>query len=948
MGTLSALLATAVVASPVPSPPPAEVVKPINQLLVRGKYAQGLREALALAARAEREGQVSLQARSLLVASDALYYLNRQPETRPYMERALALYESIGDQEGIGRAYYSLSFLYERTDPQRMIRLLETARPYAERSGDKKLQMFVHNGLGNAKFALSRATEALGHYRESVRVARELKEDHSLAVALSNVGLMEEHRARYAEAEAALEEARALHDKFGPSIQAGQVLVNLGLIRRSRGEPEAAMELYERGLAIYEQFGYRRYLSGPMTSVAELHEELGDPEQAVAMRRRALRIAQDADDTIHSVALLCLLARDADVQGRAREADELLDDAARRAAAHGDPGLRRDVALTRSRLALRRGDGRAALVSAEEAARLAPGGEDPQAEGLADHQRAEALSALGRPAEAAAAWQRAIARYEGTATSRHLHVWHGRLARVEAGLGHDERARFHYEESLRRTEDLDRALAVDRFRLSLFDEVADVHREYACWLAARGEGERAWQVLEQGRTRELRLRLARGGRPTELTAEEREAMARLSLLQRRLREEPLERDERRTLARTVAQAEDEYEQARRRAQRGRASARGDNLPPLEFPGDVTVVEYALTAERLLVLSRRDGVTRARLADARGLADRVRALRAAAADAGRPFTADAEAHALGRLLLGPETEGQRAGRLVLVPDDVLHTLPFALLRTADGGYLADERVISIVPSLGAWYELRSRSSAPPRTIAVMANTRFVDGSGEAERPRLAAAAREARDVAARARDPLLLLDATEAQLKREPLGEFQALHFATHVEIDETRPERSRIVLAAGENEDGFLQAREIERMSLPCLLAVVSGCRSGQGRIVAGEGVVGLSHAFYSAGARSLLMSLWDVSDESAALAMRLFYEALPGRSPAEALQIAQRGLRRSRRFDHPAYWAAFFVSGDADQRLDLGVRWPWWAHLSWLLPALVLGVVLLARRHPR
>jgi CHAT domain-containing protein len=228
---------------------------------------------------------------------------------------------------------------------------------------------------------------------------------------------------------------------------------------------------------------------------------------------------------------------------------------------------------------------------------------------------------------------------------------------------------------------------------------------------------------------------------------------------------------------------------------------------------------------------------------------------------------------------------------------------------------------------------------------MANTRFVGGSGEAERPRLAAAAQEARDVAAHASHPLLLLDATEAQLKQQPLGEFQALHFATHVEIDENRPERSRIVLAPGGNEDGFLQAREIERMRLPCRLAVVSGCRSGQGRILAGEGVVGLSHAFYSAGARSLLMSLWDVSDESVAVAMRLFYDALPGRSPAEALQIAQRGLRRSGRFDHPAHWAALFVSGDADQRLDLGTGWPWWAHLLWLLPSLALGLVLLARR---
>ncbi len=945
---LSALVATVLAASPAPTKAPAEVVKPINELLVRGKYAQGLAQAEALARRAERENNVALQARALLLASDALYYLNRQPESKPVMERALALSQGIDDPEGIGRAYYSLSFLYERTEPERMVRLLETAWPYAQRSGDARLQMLVQNGLGSAKYTLNRATDALVHYRESVRLARELKEEHSLAVALCNIGLMEQHRARYAEAEAALQEAGALHDRFGPSVQAGLVLVNLGLVARSRGEPEKAMALYERALALYEQFGYQRYVSGPLTTLAELHEEQGDADAAEKMRRRALGIAQAANDPIRAVELLSQLARQAAAQGRDREADELLETAAAAARSHGDPGLRLEVALTRSRLSLRRGDGASALAAAEEATRIAREGDDPQMEGLADHQRAEALAAQDRLEDAAAAWQRAIARYEDTATSRHLHVWHGRLARVLVALGQDARARVHFEESLRRTRDLERVLAIDRFRLSLFDEVADVHREYACWLAARGEAERAWQVLEQGRTRELRLRLAQGGRGPDPTPEEREALARVSLLQRRLREEAMDRDERRALSRALAQAEDDYEQSRRRAQRGRAPSAEPDDGILEFAEGVTVVEYALAGPRLLVLSRREGVTRARLADATGLAERVRDLRASAADATRPFAAEA-ARALAELLLGPETAGLPPGRVVIVPDDALHTLPFAALVASDGSFLGERLVISTAPSLAAWHELRSRSTAPAaRTLAVMANTRFVDGSGEAERPRLAAAAAEAREVAGRAANPLLLLDASEARLKREPLGDFQALHFATHVEIDEGRPERSRIVLAAGESEDGFLQAREIERMRLNCRLAVVSGCRSGEGRIFGGEGVVGLSHAFYTAGARSLLMSLWDVSDESAAALMRLFYEALPGRTPAQALQRAQRGLRRSRRFDHPAHWAAFFVSGDADQRLDLGRGWPWWAHLAWILPLATLGVVLMARRHPR
>ena len=233
--------------------------------------------------------------------------------------------------------------------------------------------------------------------------------------------------------------------------------------------------------------------------------------------------------------------------------------------------------------------------------------------------------------------------------------------------------------------------------------------------------------------------------------------------------------------------------------------------------------------------------------------------------------------------------------------------------------------------------------------MIANTRFT--GGPEVRPRLVAAAREARAVARRARDPLLLLEASEAEVARLPFDQFQALHFASHVEIDEEHPERSRIVMAVGAGaDDGYLQAREIERMRLPCRLVVVSGCRSGQGRILDGEGVVGLSHALHGAGVRSLVMSLWDVTDDGAAEAMARFYELAPGRTVGEALRETQGALRGSARFAHPSHWAAFFVSGDADQRLDLGrsERPGWPLVLALGTPLAVLAAALAAARARR
>ena len=159
------------------------------------------------------------------------------------MERALALSQGIGDDEGIGRAYYNLSFLYERTEPERMVRLLETAQGHAAKSGDPALQMVIHNGLGNALETLSRPAEALEHYRQSTRFARELKQDHNLAVALANMAIIENQRARYAEARALMEEADAHPRGRGPDRHAGreprQPGRGVARARRAREGPRA-------------------------------------------------------------------------------------------------------------------------------------------------------------------------------------------------------------------------------------------------------------------------------------------------------------------------------------------------------------------------------------------------------------------------------------------------------------------------------------------------------------------------------------------------------------------------------------------------------------------------------------------------------------------------------------------------------------------------------------
>ncbi len=118
----------------------------------------------------------------------------------------------------------------------------------------------------------------------------------------------------------------------------------------------------------------------------------------------------------------------------------------------------------------------------------------------------------------------------------------------------------------------------------------------------------------------------------------------------------------------------------------------------------------------------------------------------------------------------------------------------------------------------------------------------------------------------------------------------------------------------GAEQDGFLRAHEIFNLNLPAELVVLSGCRTGLGKDLRGEGLVGLTRGFMYAGAARVLVSLWDVDDQATSELMGRLYRGMlnnRGLSPAAALREAQVVLWRDRRWQAPYYWAAFALQGE-------------------------------------
>lgn len=151
-----------------------------------------------------------------------------------------------------------------------------------------------------------------------------------------------------------------------------------------------------------------------------------------------------------------------------------------------------------------------------------------------------------------------------------------------------------------------------------------------------------------------------------------------------------------------------------------------------------------------------------------------------------------------------------------------------------------------------------------------------------------------------------------------LSQYRYVHFATHAILNNQHPELSGIVLSLvdqdGKDKDGFLLAHEVYSLKLPAELIVLSGCRTGLGKEVRGEGLLGLTRGFMYAGAARVLVSLWDVSDKSTAELMAHFYKGMLGKqrlSPAAALRQAQLAMWKSARWSSPYHWAAFVMHGE-------------------------------------
>jgi CHAT domain-containing protein len=320
--------------------------------------------------------------------------------------------------------------------------------------------------------------------------------------------------------------------------------------------------------------------------------------------------------------------------------------------------------------------------------------------------------------------------------------------------------------------------------------------------------------------------------------------------------------------------------------------------------------------------------------------------------------------LGNLLLSPLDSLKDVDRLYIVPDGPLASIPFAALRRPMRGVPVGTHASEILltryevltePS-AAIFELlsqsRRQSTHAPR-IAVFADAvysrndarvsglhsrasettgtpetlRLATEAGMANLPRLSGSRDEARSIAAlngAANTSVHLgFQANAPAVRDGNWSDYDVVHFGVHALLNPARPAFSGVVLTMvhpdGALENGVLWLSGIYALRMPVDLVVLSGCHTANGREVPGEGLEGLSRAFFFAGARSVVGSLWSVEDRETSILMQRFYRNMIRRkmSPAAALRRAQLDTAGDPATSAPFHWAGFAVQGDGTRTLN-------------------------------
>lgn len=851
----------------------------------------------ALSARKDVDDR-QLVGNSLNDIGSSLIYFNRDyKEALTWYLQAAAVRESIGDSAALARSYDVIATAYQQLGKRdSALVFYRKAVTLNRQVGNTALRAEGIVDVATVLMEMGRSSEALAAVEEGIELLRTLGDKERLGMALNWKGAAYRRVGDFESALDAYREVIRLARERDDQLQVAYGQFNIGILLEYAGRYEQAVERLVQALSAFEALSDNKGVFLATTGLANSYLFLQEYDRAKMYAKRALEVSRELNDRSNETRSLITLGNVQVLSGEEEEALRNFSKALEAARSLGSPDLIWTALLGHGDYYDRIGEYERAIEYYEKGIGTV---ESVRGSLYSDEEKAGFLS------------QKRFA-YE--------HIVHmlGKLHKEQPEAGFDKRAFRIAERSKARS-----------FLDMLAESVANIHEDVDPQLLNR----QSRLVAEIGNIQQQMQKAAAGESADSKVFSLREQLSKLE-------------EEYRSLRREIRLNNPSYAQL----QHPEPATISEVQSNLLEPGTV-LLQYALgdSSSALWAVTRNASSFHV-LPDRNALQEKVELIRFALErpDAPSRNMYSAAAHELYEILLAPAGSlVNSAEHLIIIPDGALHFLPFEALLTdavdkpeidySGLPYLIRSYAVTYGPSASVLIQLRTesrRSNQGPQKDLLAFGDPVFDSAADQHSPdlsdkgaptqtgleRLPYSGTEVRGIAslfsAGRVDAFLRENAVEERVKgKTVLTGYKYIHFATHGLIDEKKPDFSSIVLTQDDDssEDGFLQAAEIFNLEMNPDLVVLSACETGLGKMVRGEGLVGLTRAFMYAGAPSVVVSLWRVADESTSHLMQGLYArlAVENAEKADALRDAKLHLLAQNEFSHPFHWAPFVMVGD-------------------------------------
>jgi CHAT domain-containing protein/tetratricopeptide (TPR) repeat protein len=759
-----------------------------------------------------------------------------------------------------------------------------------------------------------------------------LNDQKQLAKIDNNLAIIYSSQHKFRRAEELYDRALRSAEAAGLILTQAEIEASMGNLALFQGRYDRALDYLEQSRRKYAALGMPHQSAVAEQEIADAYLELNLAPEATDIYERVTKTFSELGMQGEQARALAQHGRALILMGRMDQAHALLTEARRLYSAEGNPVGAAMVTITEAQLHHAEGNYEAASMAALLA-------EEPLAlsgtwrrQLLARWLRGEAARALGREDEARSLLESTLADAERLSQPDIAQRCHTSLGLLAVSANDALVAEASFGRAVKLIEDLRAPLPAEEFRTAFFADKLIPYNELVRLCLndeSRDRVSEAFCYVERARSRALVDNLG-GGLKLRVQPRdpfEAELLARLEELREELNwfysriNRPPESDDRTRgagemtrLHEAVREREGETleitRQLQQRNQNVLTHIQTLDVAELQrrLADDAALVEYtSLDGELLAFIVTSDGVEVVRnLAVEEEVNERLGQLRFQI-DALRYGAQTVRKHlphltvriqdhlrALYNLLLRPFEEQIGDRRLIIAPHRALYYIPFHALH--DGtGYVIERREVSYAPSAVVLLHCLAQQQRPLQRALLL-------GVADAQTPRVRD---EITALAPLFPEAVALLDerATLAALQEFAPG-VDILHMACHGQFRPDNPLFSSLGLG-----DGWLTVRDTYNLDLRCSLVALSACETGVNEVAPGDELIGLARGFFSAGAPSLLLSLWMVDDDATAELMASFYKLLlAGQAPAAALRTAQLELLEKQ--PHPFFWSPFMIVG--------------------------------------